>query len=121
MLVTTVYLHRAVILGPVGLFMAGNAKEHQTDTRELFLLIEGPGWAFTRKFDPAETAMLHDFAGKVNVTARAWRAQHEAPSVAAAPSTGDTVQELTKLADLHERGLLTADEFTAAKAKLLGI
>ena len=38
-----------------------------------------------------------------------------------APTTGDTdVDELKHLADLHDSGALTDDEFTAAKAKILG-
>jgi hypothetical protein len=32
----------------------------------------------------------------------------------------DTVEQLKQLADLHSQGLLTADEFAAQKAKLLG-
>jgi len=42
---------------------------------------------------------------------------------APAPSSGsgqDTVEQLTQLAELHKQGLLTDDEFTAQKAKLLG-
>jgi len=40
---------------------------------------------------------------------------------AAPPSQGqDTVEQLKQLADLHSQGLLTADEFAAQKAKLLG-
>lgn len=36
-----------------------------------------------------------------------------------AGSTGGTADELTKLADLHGRGILTDDEFAGQKAKLL--
>lgn len=44
-----------------------------------------------------------------------------APAAAApaAPAV-DIVAELQKLGALHEAGILSADEFTAAKAKLLG-
>ncbi len=39
---------------------------------------------------------------------------------AAAPSTGRTdIEELQKLAELHDQGVLTDDEFAAAKAKLI--
>lgn len=41
--------------------------------------------------------------------------QHEAPVAAPSP-----VQELTKLADMLEKGLLTREEFDLMKAKLLG-
>ena len=40
-----------------------------------------------------------------------------APRAAAAPSMAD---QLNQLADLHKQGLLSDDEFAAAKAQLLG-
>jgi len=43
-----------------------------------------------------------------------------AQAPATAPTT-DTTAELKKLADLHEQGILTDDEFAASKKKLLGI
>lgn len=36
------------------------------------------------------------------------------------PSTETGIDQLMKLADLHERGLLTEDEFNRQKAKILG-
>lgn len=43
------------------------------------------------------------------------------PAAPAAPAGGvDVVAELQKLAGLREQGILTDDEFAAAKAKLLG-
>jgi hypothetical protein len=47
-----------------------------------------------------------------------------APVAAAAPAPApapDTTAELQSLAQLHQSGALTDDEFAAAKAKLLGI
>ncbi|MBO1902534.1 SHOCT domain-containing protein [Leucobacter weissii] len=50
----------------------------------------------------------------------------EAPSPQPAPapqpsgSAPDLTAELSKLAELHSSGLLTAEEFAAAKARLLG-
>lgn len=46
-----------------------------------------------------------------------------APAAPAAPPPAaepDLTEELKKLADLHEQGILTDDEFAAAKAKLIG-
>ena len=45
-----------------------------------------------------------------------------APPVAAAPAAGgtDMAAELQKLGDLKAQGILTDEEFAAAKAKLLG-
>ena len=47
----------------------------------------------------------------------------EAPSAApaAAPAGDDTTTQLKKLADLHDQGVLTDEEFAASKKKLLGI
>ena len=48
--------------------------------------------------------------------------QAAAPAAPAAPAAGgvDIVAELQKLAGLHQQGILSDDEFAAAKAKLLG-
>ena len=40
---------------------------------------------------------------------------------AAAPAADDATSELERLASLHDSGVLSDDEFTAAKAKILGI
>lgn len=41
------------------------------------------------------------------------------PVAAAAAPAGDRVEQLTQLADLHDRGVLTDVEFSAEKAKIL--
>jgi membrane protease subunit (stomatin/prohibitin family) len=46
------------------------------------------------------------------------QAQQQAP---AAPPAKDVTAELQKLAELHKSGVLSAEEFAAAKKKLLGI
>lgn len=47
-------------------------------------------------------------------------AQAQAAAPAAAPAK-DTTAELQKLADLHKSGVLSDEEFSAAKKKLLGL
>jgi hypothetical protein len=42
------------------------------------------------------------------------------PPPPAAPSGDDVIEQLTKLGQLHESGVLTDEEFAAQKAKLLG-
>ena len=44
----------------------------------------------------------------------------QAQTAAPAPATKDVTAELQKLADLHKSGVLTDEEFAAAKKKLLG-
>ncbi len=46
--------------------------------------------------------------------------QQQAPA-AAPPASTDSTSELERLASLHCSGALTDEEFTAAKAKLLGV
>ena len=45
--------------------------------------------------------------------------QAQAPPPAAAPPEDDATAQLQNLAQLHAQGVLTDDEFAAAKAKLL--
>ncbi|HEY6497423.1 MAG TPA: SHOCT domain-containing protein [Trebonia sp.] len=52
-----------------------------------------------------------------NLEQQATATQPEAGAPAAAPSMGD---QLNQLADLHNQGVLSDDEFAAAKSKLLG-
>ena len=44
----------------------------------------------------------------------------QAPAAPAAASGNDTIEQLTKLGQLHEQGVLTDEEFAAQKQKLLG-
>ena len=51
-------------------------------------------------------------------------AQQAAPApapVEAAPAEDDQMAKLEQLADLHSKGVLSDEEFAAAKAKVLGI
>jgi hypothetical protein len=52
--------------------------------------------------------------------AQAYAPPPEAPAPAAAPVDPTTAQ-LQKLAELHNQGILSDEEFSAAKAKALGI
>jgi hypothetical protein len=43
------------------------------------------------------------------------------PEAAASPAAGDdTIERLKELGELHDKGVLTDEEFAAQKAKLLG-
>ena len=48
-------------------------------------------------------------------------AQQQAAEAQQAPPADDKTAELQNLAQLHNQGVLTDEEFAAAKAKLLGI
>ena len=45
--------------------------------------------------------------------------QQQAPPPAAAPAADDPMDKLRELGQLHESGVLTDEEFAAAKAKIL--
>ena len=46
--------------------------------------------------------------------------QQPPPPAAAPAQSSPMIDQLNQLADLHQRGVLTDDEFAAAKAKLFG-
>jgi hypothetical protein len=49
------------------------------------------------------------------------QAAYDEQAAPAPPAEPDTTAELQNLAQLHSQGVLTDEEFAAAKAKLLGI
>lgn len=108
-----------LLLGPIGLFMMGNARERQTDTRELFLLVEGPGWVLTQQFTPDSGHAVREFAGVIGIQTRAFPSSAEAPRPE--ESGTDPSLGLSRLVELREAGHIDDTEFRAAKAKLLGL
>ena len=74
----------------------------------------------------AQQAALDDAAARAVAAQQAVApaAPVAAAPVASAPAAAEAVDplaQLERLAALHEKGLLSAEEFTAAKAKLLGL
>ncbi|MGD9573107.1 MAG: SHOCT domain-containing protein [Thermoleophilia bacterium] len=47
--------------------------------------------------------------------------QQYAPPPPAAPAEDEQIAKLQELAQLHQQGILSDDEFSAAKAKVLGL
>jgi len=109
-----------LFLGPIGLFGMGNAKERQTDTRELYLLVEGPGWAFTQQFVPEAGAGLRQFAQQIELAARnQGSVEPSEESGAGAQRPNETVATIRELATLRDEGVLTEEEFAVQKQRLL--
>ena len=79
-------------------------------------------WMFSTVHDDTGRETLRQLFGDVANTFVGMDAP--APPVAAAapaaPQGPDTVEALKQLADLHQQGLLTEDEFNQQKKKLLG-
>jgi multidrug resistance efflux pump len=69
-----------------------------------------------------QSGKRHEEQAQVNEQAQAAYAATQAPAPAPAPAPADdTTAELERLAQLHQSGVLTDEEFSAAKAKALGI
>ncbi|MFF2486804.1 SHOCT domain-containing protein [Microbacterium sp. NPDC058062] len=65
----------------------------------------------------AQQAAMDQAAAQAVANAQA--AQAPAPAPAAAPAEDDMMAKITQLAQLHAQGILSDEEFAAAKAKLL--
>lgn len=68
----------------------------------------------------AQQAALDEAAARA-VAQQAPVQQAPVQQAAAAASAPDPLAQLERLAQLHQQGLLTAEEFSAAKASLLGL
>jgi len=71
-----------------------------------------------------QSGKRHEEQAQVDEQAQAAPAPAAAAPAAAAPAAApadDTTAELERLAQLHQQGVLTDEEFSAAKAKALGI
>lgn len=114
-----------LLAGGVGA-VAGGLTQKKTDSRQLFILIDGTEAAWAVPVNPDRYADAQRFVADFNTVAKspaatsAERADDAAGS--AEPSAPDSMaDELANLARLHDSGVLTDEEFAAAKAKVLGL
>ena len=70
--------------------------------------------------DPRQTE-APDSAKAADKQAEKEASQQAAAPAPAEPAAVDPVAEIERLGALHEKGLLSDEEFAAAKAKLLGL
>ena len=68
-------------LVPGGVFIFGNAKDRMHDHCELYLIIDGPDWAYTLRLNPNSGEQHTDSPENVRLTAR------QAPTPEAPKST----------------------------------
>jgi hypothetical protein len=122
-------LGRLVLLGPIGLFA-----RKKVDKRELYLTVEGTGFSIVQKLNPdLDGVKARAFAARINSKAAAGSAHMMQAGLstnsvgvsqitaAAQQGISSVADELTKLAELRQNGVLTDAEFAAEKAKLLNI
>ena len=64
-------------------------------------------------------AQMADMQAQMNAMQAQQAQQAVAPQAAAAPAGDDMMAKITQLSQLHSSGVLTDEEFAAAKAKLL--
>jgi hypothetical protein len=78
-------------------------------------------WAYATIADESGRQTMRQLFGDVAETFVGMNAPAAPAGVAAgAPQVQDTVEQIKQLADLHNQGLLTDEEFEQQKAKLLG-
>jgi membrane protease subunit (stomatin/prohibitin family) len=80
--------------------------------------MRGRGLALMAGVAVGKHAASQQAAAQQQQQAQAQQAQAP-PAAPAAPPTKDVTVELQKMADLHKSGVLTDEEFAAAKKKLL--
>lgn len=103
-----------VLFGPLGMLL-GAAKTQTHDFREVYLLVEGPGWAYGTKVAPAVGLEVRRFAQEINVAAR----QLQASDGVDQPASEDRLSQLERLGELHATGVLTDVEFQTEKSRIL--
>jgi Short C-terminal domain len=111
----------AVIAGPLGALLGATAWKK---TGSLFLVFEGRDWAELVELKPKKAASAQKLAQRVNLVAR--RAAPPQTNEGGAErddvrreSSADVLDQLERLAKLREGGVLTDEEFTAEKRRIL--
>lgn len=111
-------------LDPLGPFVAGNAKVEEVDTRKTFLLVQCGSWSYSREVDPDRRNEILMFANDIRSAASKFASAPVEKALAPGPVPRDAPQglahELRELGELHKAGVLSSDEFAAAKRTLLG-
>jgi hypothetical protein len=112
---------RLILTGPLAL-----AWRKKRDERELYLLVEGAGWAISVPVDPKKGQEARAFAARINSLASAQPpavqpvASHQ-PAITQSPVTqaADPLEQIARLADLRERGAISDEDFERKRSELL--
>jgi hypothetical protein len=91
--------------------------QKKTDNRKGYVVIEGPDFQWQIEYLPQlDLGGARKFVTAVNTAARSAAGPAATPATAPAP---DPLDQLRKLAELRDAGIVTNEEFDAKKAQLL--
>lgn len=104
----------------------GSSQKAGSDDREAELVITGPSWQESIPIDPDEAGSARKLIARIEPKVRNSQASQPTVSpeatnnVSATPSNG-VADEIKKLGDLRKEGVLSEEEFQAAKKNALGL
>jgi hypothetical protein len=91
--------------------------QKKTDNRKGYVVIDGPDFQWQIEYLPQlDLGRARKFVTAVNTAARSAAGPATTPATAPAP---DPFDQLRKLAELRDAGIVTNEEFDAKKAQLL--
>ncbi len=107
--------------GGLGFFFIGNAKVSRTDTRELYLAVEGPDWAYTRQLHAEHGMAARELAQAINLAARSAKSTEPAENAHRSLIRNEdaALDQIERLVRLRDSGTLTQAEFEQAKTRIL--
>lgn len=103
---------RLILTGPLAFGL-----RKKKDSRELYLYVEGDGFAFSAELDPKHGAAARKFAARINALGQQATVDAEPENPATAPV--DRLDRLHELVTLRDAGALTPEEFEAEKARIM--
>lgn len=95
--------------------------QKQQDNRKGFVVLDGPDFQWRIEYVPSLTmGGPQKFVTAVNTAARAFAHAHPATPSPSTPTEADPLEQLKRLGELRELGVLSDEEFTAKKSEILG-
>jgi hypothetical protein len=118
------------VIGAVARVDQSGSERVFRDTRQAYITIEGPHVSISQKLateGKSQVQFARQFAAKVNQVSQQLAAKAaaqnqpiQAPPAAAPAPAPDIPEQIRKLGELQQQGLLTEEEFVAKKTELLG-
>ncbi|MCJ0899139.1 SHOCT domain-containing protein [Rhodococcus sp. ARC_M13] len=108
----------SILPGSALLVGLATAKTKTTDTRRAHFIVVHPKWRITETITSDSAMEANGIASQINAIAEHLQ-RRETTSPSNTSTTPSLSGEMIKLAELHRAGVLSDNEFTAAKARLL--